>query len=79
MAATVRPKDSLFAAMVKKESGFFSFGKRGRRQKKKERGREKERCESRTRLPKNLELFLTNRALYISLSSIQVFNLKSAH
>lgn len=77
MAATVRPRGSLFAAMVKKESGFLSEREEEDIEKK-ERGREREKCESRTRLPKNLELFLTNLALYISLSSIQVFNLKSA-
>lgn len=76
VAATAGPKGSLFAAVVEKESGFLSQTGRGR---KMWRGKKrKKKCESRTRLPKNLELFPTNLTLYISLSPIQVFNLKSA-
>lgn len=42
------------------------------------RERKRERFKSHTRLPKNFELFAINLALCISLSPIQVFNLKSA-
>lgn len=73
MAATAGPRGSLFAAVVEKESGFFF--QRGEEMKE---DVERRRCESHTRLPKNLELFPINLVLYISLSSIQVFNLKSS-
>lgn len=78
MPATVKPKDSLFAAMVKKESGFFSFGKRGRRQKKKKEEERKKDVNLVLAYPKISSYFSQIVRSTSLLSSIQVFNLKSA-
>lgn len=63
---------------LRKNRGFLRRGKGGGgRCKEQETEREKNKsCKS--RLSKNLELSPINLALYISLSPIQVFNLKSA-
>lgn len=58
---------------LRKNQDFFHRGREDVKGKRERKG-----CESRTCMLKNSELFPTNLALYISLSLILVFNLKSA-